>query len=57
MEIIFIRDPDDCLSLDYDQEGNVMKWQPDKQGKRKKKSEAVTNLEPSTAGTGTIIPF
>lgn len=47
----------DYLCLDYDQDGNIMKWQPDKQGKRKKKSEGIANIESATTGTGTMIIF
>jgi hypothetical protein len=42
------------LYLDYDQEGNVVKWHPDKQGKRKKKFEGTTHVDPATSGTGKI---
>lgn len=51
---IFSITNDRDLSLDYDQDGNVMKWHPDKQGKRKKKIEGSTNVESTTTGTGTI---
>jgi len=40
--------------LDYDQQGNLIKWHPDKQGKRKKKSEGLTNVDPARDGTGKI---
>ena len=46
-------DYDRCL--DYDQEGNVVKWHPDKQGKRKKKIEGFTQVDPATNGTGRIL--
>ncbi len=39
------------FTLDYDQEGNIIKWHPDKQGKRKKKFEGSTNIDSITNPT------
>ncbi|CAF1277034.1 unnamed protein product [Adineta steineri] len=37
----------------YDPNGNAVKWYPDKQGKRKKKSEGLIDTELTEEGTGT----
>ncbi|CAF4432365.1 unnamed protein product, partial [Adineta steineri] len=38
----------------YDPNGNAVKWYPDKQGKRKKKSEGLIGSELTEEGTGKI---